>query len=141
MNRREFGQILFGGLYVSLLSPSILENKDKAINEPIKEIYKKKKLISEGWHRVMIEHVSERPSSKDGSILLDLSMKVLDEDGYNIHQIFTERFPYPILKVLEKAKLKPIDGVIDLDLLKGKEISVKVEKIFLGKKEFRVVRD
>lgn len=144
MNRREFGKLVFKGALVSIIAPNILSRvsiqaQPAALTDLGRELTKGK-LLSPGWHRVVIENIFESQSKRDGSTLVHIVMKPLDEDAMSVSQVISEKFPTPLLKVLERANLNVEDDSVDLNDLLGKEIDVEVQKIEYRDRELRSVR-
>ena len=144
MNRREFGKLIFKGTLVSIIAPNVLSRvlvtaQPPALTTLGKELTKGK-LLSSGWHKVVIENVFESTSKRDGSMLVHIVMKPLDEDAMSVSQVVSERFPSPILSTLEKANINIEGDSVDLNDLIGKEINVEIQQIKYANREFSSVR-
>lgn len=144
MNRREFGKILFKGTLVSIIAPNVLTTIANKTQAPVLTTLGREltegKLLSPGWHRVVIENILESPSKRDDSINIQIVMRAVDEDAMRISQFINEKHPYPILDYLSKASIEIENDSVDLNNLLGKEINIEVQKIIFKDKEMRMVK-
>lgn len=133
MNRRQFGQLIFGGITYSIFSPEI---KATPLASPPAQTtlgleLTRPKLWAEGFHNVRIIGINIEPSkTREGSNNIIFEYESLDGKS-RIKQFFSDRALGFLGKHLTKAcgmKLeRSATNIVELDELIGKEIIIEVE--------------
>lgn len=139
MNRRQFGQLVFGGITFSIFSPEIIAKP--LATPPAKSTLglelSRPKLWLEGLHKVRIVGINIQPSRvRDGSNNIVFEYESLDGKS-RIKQYFSDRAIVFLAAHLTKTCGMKLDNaiyVIELEELIGKEIEIMVKiKMYLDR--------
>lgn len=143
-NRREFMQIVAGGITFALAAKNIELPK---VTEPPtttllgKELTtpKSTELLSEGWYQVKIVDIDIKDSHIRPEPNFWFKFEEV-ESKRELVQVISSVAPYYLLEMVKKTEIPNVHDSVDLNDMIGKEIKVKVEHQIYMDKTYMVVK-